>query len=117
MKDYSNFSSVLMIDMEQEDRVMITKEKIRSGIEEHLVSFCVDPNMKSGIVCQIGDCWFYVGGVTTKEMNPDEYVANISIADIVDAVFDVLEDFREDVELKDEYDYYDAVLTYRNGYS
>lgn len=96
---------------------MITKEKIRSGIREHLVSFCVDPNMESGTVCQIGDCWFYFGGITAAEMNPNEFVANVPVEDIVDEVFETLEDFRGDEELKDEYDYYDAVLTYRNGYS
>lgn len=96
---------------------MITKRKIYSGIKDHLVSFCVDPNMEFGTVCQIGDCWFYFGGITAEEIDPDEYIANVPTADIVSEIFDTLEGFRKDEELKDEYDYYDAVLTYRNGYS
>lgn len=93
---------------------MITKHKILSGINEHLVSFVVDPNMEYGTVCQIGDSWFYFGGVTAEEMSPEEYLSNIPIEDIVQEIFDVLDDFRKDEELKDEYDYYDVVLTYKN---
>lgn len=96
---------------------MITKNKILSGIKENLVSFVIDPNMESGTVCQIGDSWFYFGGLAAEEMSPNEYIANIPVEDIVQEIFDVLDDFRKDEELRDEYDYYDAVLTYRNGYS
>lgn len=96
---------------------MITKNKILSGINEHLIRFVIDPNMDSGTVCQIGDSWFYFGGFTAEEMDPNEYVANTPIDDIVQEIFDVLDDFRKCEDLKDEYDYYDAVLTYRNGYS
>lgn len=96
---------------------MITKNKITSGIKENLVSFIIDPNMESGTVCQIGDSWFYFGGLTAEEMSPNEYAANIPVEDIAQEIFDVLDDFRKDEELRDEYDYYDAVLTYRNNYS
>lgn len=96
---------------------MISEYKILSGIKEHLVRFVVDPNMESGTVCEIGDCWFYFGGQTAEEMNPDEYLSNVPIDDIVREIFETLDDFRKDEELRDEYDYYDAVLTYKNGYS
>lgn len=96
---------------------MITKNKILSGINEHLVSFVINPNMECGTVCQIGDSWFCFGGLTADEMNPEEYLANVPIEDIVQEVLDVLNDFQTDAELKDEYDYYDAILTYKNGYS
>lgn len=90
---------------------MITKEKIRSGMENNLVSFCTDPNMGAGTVCKIGDYWFYFGGVAAEKMNPDEYFNNVPLADIVDEVFDTLEEFRKDPDLIVEYDYYDRVLS------
>lgn len=96
---------------------MITKAMIRDGIKEHLITFEIDPNMESGTVCCIGDSWFYFGGQTAEEMNPEEFVAAVPIDDIINEIFDVLDDFRRDEELQDEYNYYDAVLTYRNGYS
>ena len=37
-------------------------------------SFITDPNMGYGTVCKIGDYWFYFGGITAEEMEPDEYV-------------------------------------------
>ncbi|WP_281692927.1 hypothetical protein [Agathobaculum desmolans] len=94
---------------------MITKSKIRSGIREHLVRFIFDPNMESGTVCQIGDNWFYFGGETAEELDPEAYLAAVPEDDIVNEIFGTLEDFRRDEALRDEYDYYDAVLTFRNG--
>lgn len=90
---------------------MITKEKIYLGLKDNLVSFCIDPNIGAGTVCKIGDYWFYFGGATAEEMDPDEYLNNVPMADIVDEVFDALEEFREDPYLIAEYDYYDGVLS------
>lgn len=95
---------------------MITKKKIEDGIREGLVTFEVDPNMECGTVCRIGDWWFYFGGLSAEEMNPSEYIACTPQEDIVREIFDTLDDFRNDEELRDEYDYYDHVLTYRNGF-
>lgn len=95
---------------------MITKKKIEDGIRERLVTFEVDPNMGCGTVCRIGDWWFYFGGLSAVEMNPSEYIAYTPREDIVREIFDTLDDFRNDEELRDEYDYYDRVLTYRNGF-
>ncbi len=89
---------------------MITKELIKEGIRENLVKFVVDPNMESGTVCQIGDSWFYFGGMTAEEINPSEYLRDMSEDDIVEVIFSTLEDFRKDKYAKDEYDYYEAVL-------
>lgn len=96
---------------------MITKELIKSGIKEHLITFVVDPNMESGTVCRIGDSWFYFGGQTAEEMNPDDYLKNVPMDDIIREIYEVLDDFDKDEELRDEYAYYEAVLTYWNGYS
>lgn len=50
-------------------------------------------------------------------MNPDEFLKCVPEDDIVDEIFEALESFRQDEECADEYEYYDAILTYRNGYS
>ena len=52
-----------------------------------------------------------------EEMNPDEFLKCVPEDDIVDEIFEALESFRQDEECADEYEYYDAILTYRNGYS
>ena len=93
---------------------MITKGLIADGIRSNLVRFVVDPNMESGTVCQIGDSWFYFGGLTAEETSPEEYLATVPMEDIVDEIFDVLEGFREAEEYADEYDYYWHILFYRN---
>lgn len=90
---------------------MITKSKILSGINKNIIKFIVDPNMESGTVCQIGDSWFYFGGFTAEQMNPDRYLREIPIGDIVQDIFDVLDEFRFDEGFKLEYDYYDLILS------
>lgn len=46
------------------------------------------------------------------------YIKNVPVEDVVDEIFDVLESFRkegkEDIDFRDEYDYYWHILTYRN---
>lgn len=81
------------------------------------IIFDTDPNLERGTVCRIGDSWFYFGGLEAEEMEPEEYLNNIPMGDIVREIYEVLEEFREDEELVDEYAYYGAVLTYRNGCS
>ena len=90
---------------------MITKEMIASGISERLVQFAVDPNLGYGTVCQIGDGWFYFGGLEAEDMNPDEYVSAVPMENIVDDIFDTLEAFKNVEEFKDEYDYYESILS------
>lgn len=84
---------------------------ITSGIEKQVVKFVIDPNMGYGTVCQIGDCWFYFGGLEAEEMNPKDYVSNVPTEDIVNEIFVTLQDFAEDEGFKDEYDYYESILS------
>ena len=93
---------------------MISKRMIRDGIKANLIEFVPDPNMGEGTVCKIGSGWFYFGGLTAEELSPRQYLARVPKEDIVREIFEVLEEFRGVEELKDEYDYYEAVLTYRN---
>lgn len=89
---------------------MITKEKIRTGLENGVVKLITNPTFETGTVCQIGANWFYFGGETADNMCPDEYIAKIPTDDIVRSIYDVLEDFKNSGEFMDEYLYYDRVL-------
>ena len=88
---------------------MITKERIKQGIDKGIVHFVVDPNIEHGTVCKIGAYWFYFGGLTAEEENPDEFLQNANINDIVNDIYDALEDFRK--ENPWEYGYYSCYLT------
>lgn len=75
------------------------------------MKLAVDPNAKSGTVCQIGDNWFYFGGATAAELGPEEYKKNVPVEDILNEIYEVLACFRVDECFCDEYDYYDAYLS------
>lgn len=90
---------------------MITKEMITSGIENQIIKFDIDPNIGHGTVCKIGNYWFYFGGLTAEEMDSEEYMQNVPIEDVADEIFVTLQDFAKDECFKDEYDYYESVLS------
>lgn len=90
---------------------MITKSMIEDGLRDNTIKLIVDPNMRVGTVCQIGDGWFYFGGHTAEELEPDDYRAVVPIDDIVSEIYDVLESFRENSFFEEEYTYYVSVLT------
>lgn len=90
---------------------MITKSMIEDGLRDNTIKLIIDPNMRAGTVCQIGDDWFYFGGHTAEELEPDDYRAAVPIDDIVSEIYDVLESFREDSFFEEEYTYYVSVLT------
>ena len=93
---------------------MITKEMVRDGFRRGHIRLVVDPNMDHGTVCQIGDHWFYFGGETAEGMQPEEYLQAVPAKDIVDEVFEALDDFRlSGEELEDEYAYYEEYLIER----
>ena len=92
---------------------MITKELINEGFLNGRIKITKSP-FNDGIVCQIGEYWFYFGGESASEYtNPDEYVYDMSHDEIVNDIFETLEDFRLDRiagEFVDEYNYYEAYL-------
>ena len=88
---------------------MLSKEMIKKGIEEGIIRFIVDPNMEHGTVCEIGAYWFYFGGLTAEEENPDEFLQSANIDDIVNDIYDALEDIHKDTP--SEYLYYLCYLT------
>ena len=101
-----------------DENKVITKEMLKSGIKAKLVTFAEDLNADHGTVCRIGDGWFYFGGTEAEMCSREEYIKNVPVEDIVDEIFDVLESFRkegkDDIDFREEYDYYWHILTYRN---
>lgn len=90
---------------------MITEAMVSEGIRNGSIRFVKDPNSEHGTVCQIGDNWFYFGGETAEEMQPEEYLKAVPIEDAASEVFGMLDDFawaRD--EFGDEYAYYEAYL-------
>lgn len=95
---------------EDTDNNKITKEQIQNGINNNLIKFVTDPNMESGTVCSIGNYWFYFGGYTAETENPEEYLKNVPLKDIIDEIYSTLESFRTDETYADEYAYYADIL-------
>ena len=92
---------------------MINHHMILEGIKYGLIQFKVDPNLEHGTVCAIGDNWFYFGGETAEEMNPEDYLRETPLGDLIDEIISALDGLRTppDEALYDEYAYYEAVLT------
>ena len=83
---------------------IITKEMVIRGYNQHLINLILSPN-GDGIVCQIGDNWFYFGGSTAGEYdNVAEYKEIMLTSDIITEIYDVLCEFK--TEFEDEYLYY-----------
>lgn len=87
---------------------MITREQIEAGIQRKIVRFIVDPNMEHGTVCEIGEHWFYFGGETAEEENPDEFLRNADMGEVIDSIAETLLDIKKVDDY--EYGYYQAVL-------
>lgn len=91
---------------------MVTKEILKQGIDKRIVKFVLDPNLDTGMVCQIGESWFYFGGTDAESEMPDDFLKNSDKKEIVNSIYDTLEEFRK-YENQDEYAYYDAYLNER----
>ena len=94
---------------------MITKQMVQAGYSSGVIRLVLSPN-EDGIACQIGDCWFYFGGLTAEEYSSvDAFKADIPEDVILKDIFTVLEAFRQDgdnghQEFSDEYLYYQMFL-------
>lgn len=87
----------------------ITLKQVENGFKSGVVRLTTGP-MENGTVCQIGEHWFYFGGMTAEEESPDEYRRNVPEEDIIQEIFDTLESFRKS-DFTDEYLYYYYILT------
>ena len=90
---------------------MITRKMIFDGYYKGLVRLIESPH-NDGVVCQIGDIWFYFGGLTAEECKTvEEYKASVDTKTILDEIYSVLNDFKDSgVEYQDEYSYYELYL-------
>lgn len=83
---------------------IITKNMVIEGYNQGLIKLILSPN-GDGITCQIGDNWFYFGGITAEDYNDIEaYKKAIPALDIVKEIYITLKEFEEIYE--DEYLYY-----------
>ena len=78
----------------------ITKKMIEDG----LMSKVIIPKLeKDGLVCCIGDYWFFFGGIEFEYTNPKD----IPFSVLVNEIKEVLDDFYKHAEMfEDEYMYY-----------
>ena len=91
---------------------MITLDMVKAGYEAGLINL-VDGRRYSGdgVVCSIGDNWFYFGGQTAEEYTDvEKYKSDIPKGDIIQSIFEVLEQFSTADGFEDEYLYYESVL-------
>ena len=82
----------------------ITLKQVENGFRSGVVRLTTGP-MEEGTVWQIGEHWFYFGGMTAEEESPDEYRRNVPEEDIIREIFDTLESIRKS-DFTDEYLYY-----------
>ena len=79
----------------------ITKKMVADGIRQGVIRFQKGPNLEDGPVCAIGDNWFYFGAEYTR---PEEYLGTVGFDKAVDAVFEALDEMKDDDMC--EYTYY-----------
>lgn len=87
----------------------ITVQEVFDGLRNGYVEL-VEKGCGTGTVCQIGEYWFYFGGITAEELTPEEYLRDIPMKDIAREIFDTLASFRESEDFMDEYRYYRSFL-------
>ena len=89
----------------------ITRNMVKSGYEKGLIKLMKSPQ-SDGIVCSIGDNWFYFGGKTAANCNDvEQYKSLKQESAIINDIFEQLEEFRnEDDTFGDEYLYYKYYL-------
>ena len=98
-----------------DEKLLVTRDALRAGYESGTVEFVADPMAGSGTVCRIGEHWFFFGGLAAANESPDEYLRHVPVEDVLDEVYSVLEDFREDPAFSDEYQYYACYLRENTG--
>ena len=94
---------------------MIKYGDLLRGYEKGVVRFVLEPGCQLGTVCQIGDNWFYFGGLEAEGSIPEEYLANVGWRTAIKDVYNVLNSTNGclgfDEAFPEEYDYYEAVLS------
>lgn len=85
----------------------ITERTIMTGLELGIIKLIKNPQFETGTVCQIGEHWFYFGGETADEYEPDEFWSVTSPNDIIREITESINNLPD----KTEYSYYKAFLS------
>ena len=86
----------------------ITLDVVRKAYRKGVIRLADSPN-GDGVVCRIGDGWFYFGGMEAESSTVEEYAANVPEEDIVREIHEAIEGIGKDLDA-DEYNYYGSVL-------
>ena len=94
---------------------MITKEMIKKGFENGIISIENDYAGCMGICCKIGDNAFYFLGSKDDSITKEEYWKSYTLDMTIDMIFDILKSAKiaEENGLDDwEIGYYESVLSF-----
>ena len=88
----------------------ITKKMVKEGYDKGIIKLVVN-NDADGVVCQIGDNWFYFGGLEAEVYTDvKQYVEDMSKDEIIRDIYEALQDFEDLEDFYDEYLYYYSIL-------
>jgi hypothetical protein len=91
----------------------MTREMIKRGFENGTISIENEFCGCVSLCCRIGDNAFYFAGCEDENLTVEEYLAEYSLEEIVDKIYDVLKDEEsaEEYGLDDnELEYYELIL-------
>lgn len=83
----------------------ITRNMVKIGYDNGLICLDWDSNFYYSTVCWIGGFWFYFDGERADDVSPEEYKKLVPKSEIIDLIYDALEELRFD-DYEDEYLYY-----------
>ena len=91
----------------------ITLDMVAKAYKDGVAYLDESPN-GDGVVCKIGDGWFYFGGLTAVESTVEEYKASVDEQNILKNILYAIEEIGMNLSM-DEYDYYATVFE-EHGY-
>lgn len=90
----------------------IDEKMINDSLENKIIKLIDSPH-GDGVVCSIGDNWFYFGGEEAEQSTVEEYKKNIPREVIINDICTTLTGFEGEPDFNDEYLYYYAHLCER----
>lgn len=94
---------------------MITRDMIKNGFENGIISIEDDYAGCIGICCKIGEMAFYFLGSEDENITKEEYWESYTLDMTIDMIFNILKDVESAEEHgldEAELDYYTSVLAY-----
>lgn len=93
---------------------MITKEKIKNGFKNHIISIESEFGGCISLCCRIGEYAFYFLGFDDEGLTCDTYWKTYTLENTVEMIYKILKDIQsaeEDGLDLAELEYYDTVLS------